>query len=275
MSEQFKLKTIDQERKELFKHTTLLINAGGRGTRLEPIMGSDPKSGITKALIEMNGETLLDYHLKHAAKLGYKNVVVSAGDHENIKDHVAGKEYGLAINTLLVGEQKGTGGDLIEAVKSEPDLGENIIVQNVDSFVLLDEGALLEQHEQSGMLATIVLTRRRGVPNENAWFINGDNVVVKTLEDGSNQGEAQTDDLHRASSTGIVVFNTQWLRQYEIESDEPISIYSAMLPQLIKERKLGAYENDESLFYDIGTPQNFQKTVANPAFAKALEKYYL
>ncbi len=268
-----KIKSPEREKHELFKQTTLLINAGGRGTRLESVLEKDSKTGITKALIEMNGQALIDYHIKHAAKLGYGKVVVSAGDHENIAEYLKERDYGISVETLLVQDQKGTGGDLLEAVKKGTGLGEQLIIQNVDSFVLLDEGALLEEHKKSGLAATIVLTHRPGVPNEDAWFVNEDNKIIKTLEADDDGIETEDEFIYRASSTGMVVFNTEWLRNYE-NTGKAISIYSDMLPELIEQSQLGAYDNKDYLFYDVGTPERFTKTVANPAFSQAIEKYY-
>jgi NDP-sugar pyrophosphorylase family protein len=273
MSEQINLRNIEQEKRELFKQTTLLINAGGRGTRLEPILEKKSETGITKALIEMGGQSLLDYHLKHAVKLGYRKVVISAGDHENIRDYLADKDYGIPVETLLVKEQRGNGGDLLEAVKSQSDLGDQIIVQNVDSFVLLDEAELLNEHKKSGRVATIVVSHRQGVPNQDAWFIDQDNKVVKTLEGEDDGSETDEEFIKRASSTGMVVFDTEWLKEYK-NSKQSISIYADMLPSLVSEGKLGAFDNGELLFYDVGTPASFAKTVANPAFVEAINKYY-
>jgi len=273
MPEQLKAKNFEQEKRELFKQTTLLINAGGRGTRLEPILEKNSNTGITKALIEMGGQSLLDYHIKHAAKLGYNNIIVSAGDHENINEYLKDKDYGIPVETLLVKEQQGTGGDLLEAVKNNPDLGKQILVQNVDSFVLLDEAELLKEHARSGRAATIVVTRREGAPNQDAWFIDQDNKVIKTLEGREENIDSDEEFIKRASSTGMVVFNTEWLKACQPEKSS-ISIYADMLPELVSEGQLGAFDNGDLLFYDVGTPEQFEKTVANPAFVEAIKKYY-
>ena len=42
-----KSKDIEAEKKELLRQSTAYINAGGRGTRLEPILSKDEKIGIT------------------------------------------------------------------------------------------------------------------------------------------------------------------------------------------------------------------------------------
>ena len=44
--------------KKLYHQTTVYINAGGRGTRLEPIMPKGEK-GITKALLKFDNDTII------------------------------------------------------------------------------------------------------------------------------------------------------------------------------------------------------------------------
>ncbi|MDX9913852.1 MAG: hypothetical protein RBS77_04695 [Candidatus Moranbacteria bacterium] len=57
------------EKENLFSQTTVYINASGRGTRLESIFPKGP-SGVTKALIDFNGEPMIQNHTDLLADLG-------------------------------------------------------------------------------------------------------------------------------------------------------------------------------------------------------------
>ena len=249
------------EKKELFEQTTVYINAGGRGTRLESIFPKGP-AGVTKALIEFDGKPMIQNHVDLLLKLGFKNIIVGAGDHSDIKDYFKGKEN-ERLNIVTTETQEDTGGDLIKAVRENNDLGDNVIVENVDTVVYVkDIGELLLQHEKSGAAATIVLTTRKGVPNEGAFFVDEKGKVVYSREAKKEYGlkEPENWDGFQGSSTGTLVFNTDALRNYNWQSGSgALSIYRDIIPELIKQGKLYAYNNEGNFFTDTGTPDKYKQ----------------
>ncbi|EKE30327.1 MAG: hypothetical protein ACD_2C00005G0002 [uncultured bacterium (gcode 4)] len=74
----------------LISETTIYISAGGRGKRLESIFQKS-ENGITKALIEFNGKTLIQYHTDILFKIGFKKIIIWAGDHLCIKKYYEDK----------------------------------------------------------------------------------------------------------------------------------------------------------------------------------------
>ena len=73
---------------------TAMILAAGRGERLRPISDSVPK-----ALVELDGEKLIDRHLSMLASVGVKTVVINLGWlGEQIVEHVgSGRRFGLQV----------------------------------------------------------------------------------------------------------------------------------------------------------------------------------
>jgi NDP-sugar pyrophosphorylase family protein len=266
----------EREKQELIKQTTVYINAGGRGTRLESILPKGP-NGITKAMIELNEQPIIQHHVDLLLALGFKNVIVGAGDHLNVKEHFQGQENERlsVINTEL---QKDTAGDLIEAIQATENLGTNILVENVDTLLFVkDLGELLKQHQDTGAAGTIVLTTRPNVPNENAFFVDENHRVVFSRED-RQQRMAEPKDWQgfKGSSTGTVVLNADMLKSFAWQSsDGPLSLYRDLIPQLIEAGKLYAYDNEKNLFMDIGTPDNYRSAKRHEQLLGALPNKYL
>lgn len=268
----------EKQEKELFHQTAVYINAGGRGTRLEPIMPKGEK-GITKALIDFDNEPIIQKHVDLLSKLEFGKIIVGAGDHLNIEKYFKNKKT----NNLIVAnteKQEDTGGDLIKAVRQIENCGENILVESVDTILYVKNlSQLLTQHEQTKATATIVLTTKKGVPNENAFFVEKDGRVVytKEVQDESNTKEPESWTGFRGSSTGVVIFKTDFLKNHPWQSGQGmLSIYRDLIPELISRGELYAYDNENNLFVDTGTPDKYQQVKRREReIFKALGKKYL
>lgn len=252
---------IESERIKSISETTVYINAGGRGKRMESIFKKGEK-GITKALLDFNGKPMVQSHSDLFQRLGFKNIIIGAGDHFNIKQHYAGQENTRlqVVNTEI---QENTAGDLIKAIRGTGNLGDNILVENVDTLLYLKNiNDLLEQHQKTNALATIVLTTKSGVPNENAFFVDETGKVIFSREANPEYGLIEPRDWAglKASSTGVVIFKTEFLRNYSWQAGErSLSIYQDLLPELIKKGELYAYNNGKKLFVDTGTPESYHQ----------------
>ena len=75
------------ERRELFQRTTMYINAGGRGTRLAGLF-KPGSTGVTKGLIEIGDQPIVQDHLDILSGIGLRNIIVGAGDHFDIKEYL-------------------------------------------------------------------------------------------------------------------------------------------------------------------------------------------
>jgi len=267
-----------REKREAIARTTVYISAGGRGTRLESIF---PKgsAGVTKSLIEYNGKPMIENHTDLLLKLGFKNVIVGAGDHLNIKEYYKGKEN-EKLTVANTETQEDTGGDMIKAIRESKNIGKNILFECVDTILYIkDIGELLLQHEKSGAIATTVLTTNKGVPNEDAFFVDADGKVVFSREARKEHGLIEPEGWSgfRGSSTGAVVLNTDFLQTHEWQPGSGrISVHGDIMPELIKKGQLFAYNNEENLFTDTGTPERYHKIKRheNKLFG-ALGKKYL
>jgi len=267
--------TPEQEKRELLKQTTAYINAGGRGTRLEPILAKDEKIGITKSLIKFGGEDpIIKYHIDRLIKKGFSNVIINAGDHFNVKEALKDEEN-EKIQVVNSEIQEGTGGDLIKTIKEMDNVGKYILIHNSDTLIDIDEGAMLKQHKDSGAAATFAMTRRSDVPNEGAFCVGKDGKIIfnrEVIPEYATMEPTEEEIAYRASSVGVLVFDADVIKNYNWQSgDGALSIYTQIIGKLIKEGKVFAYDNGKNFFVDIGTPKNYKKIMRHPVLKKILE----
>ncbi len=107
-----------------------MILAAGRGERLRPITEKTPK-----ALVEVRGRSLLEWHLDHLQAAGIETVVINLGWHgQQIADRIgSGRDYGLRVIYSPEGDDiLETGGGIHRAL---PLLGRDpFLVVNADVF---------------------------------------------------------------------------------------------------------------------------------------------
>ena len=193
------------------------INAGGRGTRLNPVFAPDPTRGVSKALLEVGAPPipLINHHINKLAAAGVPTIVAGVGDHYNVAEHIRAEYAGdTRVHAIEVGAQLGNGGDLVVAVRRHRQLfADQVMISNCDTILDIDESALAEQHHDTGAGLTIALTENKGVPNEGAYYVGYNSAVVYCAETTKDPPSADADEYtaYRASSTGALVVESALL----------------------------------------------------------------
>jgi mannose-1-phosphate guanylyltransferase len=101
----------------------VIILAGGHGKRLRPLT-----EGIPKCLVPVNGQPMLDYHLRWLSHYNVSKVVVACGyKWEKIREH-----YGQKLVYSVEDEPLGTGGAIRLALDHIE--GDRFIVVNSDDL---------------------------------------------------------------------------------------------------------------------------------------------
>jgi NDP-sugar pyrophosphorylase family protein len=134
-----------------------MVFAAGRGTRLKPLTDTRPK-----ALVEIEGRTLLERVLRRLVAAGVTEVVINLHHlGEQIPQFLAENDnFGLQhVAFSPEPELLGTGGGLKQAAGFFDD-GQPFLVHNSDVLSDIDLGALLRVHRASGALATLAVMAR-------------------------------------------------------------------------------------------------------------------
>ena len=137
-----------------------MILAAGLGTRLRPLTDDRPK-----ALVEINGRTLLEITLARLRDFGIREVIVNVHHFADmVVDYLkANDNFGMRIEVSREEVLLDTGGGFKKAARvfsgARPD-DEPLLVHNVDVISNIDFERMLQRHVDSGALATLAVQQR-------------------------------------------------------------------------------------------------------------------
>ncbi|MEM7431969.1 MAG: N-acetylmuramate alpha-1-phosphate uridylyltransferase MurU [Pseudomonadota bacterium] len=147
-----------------------MLLAAGRGERLRPLTDTTPK-----ALVEVRGKPLIDYHLEALGRAGCEQVVINLGWLGNkILDHVGdGGRFGVRVVFSPEGENiLETGGGILRAL---PMLGSDpFVVMNGDVFT---DMPVPSTDLADGSLAKLILVPTPDYKQRGDFDLKGDRVV--------------------------------------------------------------------------------------------------
>jgi len=183
----------------------VLIMAGGYGKRLMPLTKDTPKP-----MLKIGNKPILESIIERFIKFGFHNFILSTHyKSETIKDYFEnGSDRGVKISYIDEKEPLGTGGALSILPKDIPDLP--LVVMNGDLITEVDFESLLDNHNQSGSLATICVVEYDfqvpyGVIEKEGTKVK--NIVEKPIHKFFVNG-------------GIYVVNNELIKQFK----EPVCI---------------------------------------------------
>lgn len=133
-----------------------LLLAAGLGTRLRPLTLDRPK-----ALVEVQGRTLLEINLQRLIQAGAKRVVVNAHHFAPLVQHFLASHRWEA--EVLLSDESNLLLDTGGAIKKAAPLflpQEPIVVHNVDVLHRLDLPSFVAQHLASSSLASLLTSQR-------------------------------------------------------------------------------------------------------------------
>jgi NDP-sugar pyrophosphorylase family protein len=171
-----------------------MILAAGLGTRLRPLTDTIPK-----ALVELNGRTLLEITIERLKSFGVTEFIVNVHHHaEKIVGYLRSKEN-FACRIEISREDDlllDTGGGLKKAswFFLEGNSREPFFLHNVDVLSSIDLHQMLEFHQKSAALATLAVMQR---PSSRQLLFDQNNFLI-----GRRIKDADT-LIANAQNTGI------------------------------------------------------------------------
>jgi len=129
----------------------LLINAGGRGTRMGHLTDTVPKP-----MLSLAGKPILAHLLDWAKQSGFTETVILCGyKHEVITDFFGYKNYqGMPLAYSIEDEPLGSGGPILHAARH---IDGTFACINGDLVCRVDFSKMRQAHEKSGALITVLL----------------------------------------------------------------------------------------------------------------------
>lgn len=236
-----------------------MIFAAGLGTRLRPLTNDRPK-----ALVEVNGMSLLEIQLRRLKASGIDQVVVNIHHFAELMEQrieELRKRLGLDI---VISDERGllleTGGGL---QKAEPLLAgdEPILVVNVDVITNIDFQKLLDQFHSTNALSILALRQRptsRYLVWDQAlrlkgWVHKGTGEVKGLL---NSQEEITVNGWHTLAFSGIHLISPELFPL--IKQTGKFSIIDTYL-DLASTGRIQGYQHDEDIWLDVGKPETLKQ----------------
>ncbi len=219
--------------------TTAVILAGGRGTRLQPVLPHQPK-----VMAEFHGRPFLTYLLDQLVAVGVRNVVLGTGYRgEEIRTHL-GDAYGSAHLTYSHEDQPlGTGGALrlaLPLLDSDP-----VMVMNGDSLIEADFKGYLAWFLGRPAAAALTLARVEDTARFGRVEMAADGTITNFQEKG-------------VPGPGWINAGVYLVKKAVLELIPPRRFFSLegdLLPTLVGQGLYG--HRVAGRFIDIGTPESY------------------
>jgi len=227
-----------------------MIFAAGLGTRLQTLTAHKPK-----ALMEVNGHTLLEIAIRKLAQHGVNQIVINVHHFaEQIKNYLKSNDnFGLEIAISdETDELLDTGGGLKKAEHFFDD-GKAFFVYNADIISDIDLTAMYQAHYQNDALATLAVRKRAGsrflLFNEAGLLAGWEN-----MQTGERIIARQSKGYKQLAFSGIHVVSPAIFRHFTQVGK--FSIVKSYL-QLAKKHPIRAFRHDRSFWMDMGKPERF------------------
>lgn len=229
-----------------------MILAAGLGTRLRPLTNDRPK-----ALVEINGRTLLEITIERLAAFGVREIIVNVHHFAELliaflKSH---NNFGLRIeisreDDLLLD----TGGGLKKAawffLEPGPYRDQPFLLHNVDVISDIDFSRMLHYHNENAALATLAVQTR-----ESARQLLFDETLQLAGRRVANQ-DILVSSRSNASITPLAFSGMHILSPrifpLLVESASVFSIVDSYLRLASEGHKIMAFRHDGSYWRDLG-----------------------
>jgi NDP-sugar pyrophosphorylase family protein len=242
-----------------------MVLAAGLGTRLRPLTNDRPK-----ALVEVNGRTLLEITLLRLRASGIHEVIVNV---HHFADQViaflkTNDNFGMRIEVSRENELLDTGGGLKKAAwffleqSQEPDteLDKPFLLHNVDVISTLDFSKMLHAHRDSKALATLAVHKRES----SRQLLFDDEMRLcgrRAGKDKEPEIVCPASHLEPLAFTGIHMISPRLLRL--MEEDGVFSIIDCYLRLAASGENIAAFRADEYYWRDLGKPADLQQAASD------------
>ena len=228
-----------------------MVLAAGLGTRLRPLTDTRPK-----ALVEINGRTLLEITLTRLQEFGVNDVIVNAHHFADmLVDYLrAKKNFGMRVEVSREDVLLDTGGGLKKAAQFFlRDSGdEPFILHNVDVISTIDLDQMLDFHQARGALATLAVRQRK--TSRYLLFDDADWLCGRQHKDGKREIVRAAEALHQHAFCGIHVISPRFLEM--ITEEGVFSILRPYLRLAGAGEEILAHPTDEYYWRDLGTAES-------------------
>jgi len=230
-----------------------MVLAAGLGTRLRPLTDDRPK-----ALVEINGRTLLEITLSRLRQFGVTEVIVNAHHFaEDIVSYLSGNNnFGMMIEVSREDVLRDTGGGLKKAahffLNNRESRNQPFILHNVDVISTIDLARMLAFHREQQALATVAVQDRK--TSRYLLFDDAGQLCGRQSQDGKTEAVRASAKLRSLAFCGIHVISPRLLDL--ITEDGVFSIVRPYLRLAGTGERIVGFRADEHYWRDLGKVEN-------------------
>jgi NDP-sugar pyrophosphorylase family protein len=231
-----------------------MILAAGLGTRLRPLTDDRPK-----ALMEVDGRTLLEIALARLRGIGVQDVIINVHHFAGMMLSYLGANHNFGMNVEISREEVllDTGGGLKQAtdffLKHSAGPDEPFLLHNVDVISTIDLSRMLQFHDERRALATLAVQDRR----TSRYLLFDENGELC----GRRAGKHLEAELVRSSKRveafafcGVHVISSRFLRL--LTEQGTFSIIEPYLRLAAVGERILSFRADEYYWRDLGRPED-------------------
>jgi NDP-sugar pyrophosphorylase family protein len=240
-----------------------MILAAGLGTRLRPLTDDRPK-----ALVEINGRTLLEITLSRLREFGVSDVIINGHHFADILiDYLRrNHDFGMRIEISREDVLLDTGGGLKKAAHFFlPDATDQpFILHNVDVLSTIDLRQMLRRHLEQNALATLAVQHRktsRYLLFDERSELCGRRIVQNDGADTAAEMVRAVTNPQPLAFSGIHVISPRLLTLMHEEG--VFSIIDTYLRLAGAGEKILAFRADQYYWRDLGRPEHIAQASAD------------
>lgn len=235
-----------------------MILAAGLGTRLRPLTNDRPK-----ALVEIDGRTLLEITLARLRSFGVRDVIVNVHHFaDKVVDYLkAHDSFGMRIEISREAVLLDTGGGLKKAAHFflEDNAGEHFLVHNVDIISNIDFERIVQRHLDCGALATLAVQERAS--SRQLLFDDNNRLCGRRTEGEPAEVVRSAPRCHPLAFCGIHVISR---RIFPLLTEEGVfPVVPAYLRLAAQGESIMAFRADEYSWRDLGTVESIRQASAD------------
>ena len=230
-----------------------MIFAAGLGTRLKEATADKPK-----ALVKIGKKTLLQHAIEKLKNEGISEIVVNVHHFsEQVISFLNEHDFGVPVHISDESEKLlDTGGGLKKAAKwlkgNEP-----VVIYNVDILSDLNLQEVVENHQKSGALVTLVVRNRK---TQRYLKFGAEKRLVGWLNKKTGETKVSVpDNFDKATAMAYSGIHIVQPEIFELmPSEERFPIFDLYL-ELAKNHLLKGYFDDSELWMDVGKPGQLEE----------------
>lgn len=222
---------------------TVVILAGGKGTRLKPYTLEIPKP-----LVPINNKPILEHILNNLKSHGFSHIILTLNHMaEMIRNYFGdGSSLGLNIEYTLEGKPLSTMGPL-KLIENLPD---NFLVMNGDVLTDLDFSSFFDSHIRNENIFTISAFKR--VEKIDYGVLEVQNNVLRNF--------SEKPSMEFLVSMGIYAVN---LKAVDFIPEDTYFGFDHLMLELIKNQSKPFVIEHKGTWLDIGRPADYEEAMDN------------